>query len=128
MKRDTIVVAESEYRMIRNLIEHIEPSVNLLNTCITRLKSELDGALVLPDAEMPGDVIRMNSIIDIETPFGQVKVQLVLPNESNSTQKRISILTPMGSALLGYSKGDEIIWDFPTGKEKLFILNVSAAH
>ena len=128
MKRENLVVAESEYRIIRNLIEHIQPSMNLMNTCITRLKEELSEALVLPDAEMPDDIIRLNSIIDIETHFGQVKVQLVLPVESNSKQKRISILTPMGSALLGYSEGDEITWDFPSGKEKLRILNVNSAQ
>lgn len=128
MEKSHITVAESEYRIIINLIDHIGPSVNLLNSCITRLKEELQSAQILPDQEMPQEVIRLNSIIDIETPFGQVKVQLVLPDASNSTQKRISILTPMGSALLGYAKGDKIVWDFPTGTETLYILNVSAPH
>lgn len=128
MQKSPITVAESEYRIITNLIDHIGPSVNLFNTCITRLKEELEVALILPDQEMPQNVIRLNSIIDIETPFGQVKVQLVLPDASNSTQKRISILTPMGSALLGYATGDEIVWDFPTGTETLYILNVSAPN
>lgn len=128
MEKSPITVAESEYRIINNLIDHIEPSFNLFNSCITRLKEELEVARILPDQEMPQEVIRLNSIIDIETPFGQVKIQLVLPDASNSAQKRISILTPMGSALLGYAKGDEIVWDFPTGTETLYILNVSAPH
>ena len=53
-----------------------------------------------------------------------MKIQLVLPEDSNSEQKRVSILTPMGSALIGYAEKDKIMWDFPNGTHEVEILKV----
>lgn len=120
-----IVVEQNELIQIQELINHIEPSESLMNSCITRLKQELSLAVVKPENEMPMNVIRINSTVDIETPFGIMKAQLVLPKNSNSAQKKISLLTPMGSALLGYAEGDALMWLFPNGEQKIRILKVS---
>lgn len=53
-----------------------------------------------------------------------MKIQLVLPKDANSTQKRISILTPMGSALIGYAENDKIMWEFPNGMKEVQIIKV----
>lgn len=126
MKYANIVLDKKEYELITELIHPIQESANLMNSCISRLKQELKTAKVLDDAEaFPQDVIRLNSIVDVNTPFGIMKIQLVLPEHSNSEQKRISILTPMGSALIGYAETDKIMWEFPNGVQEVEILKVS---
>lgn len=126
MKYSSIVLDKKEYELISELIHPITESANLMNSCISRLKQELKTAKLIDETEsFPEDVIRLNSIVDVNTPFGIMKIQLVLPENSNSEQKRISILTPMGSALIGYAETDRIMWEFPNGVQEVEILKVS---
>ncbi|MNJ83771.1 Regulator of nucleoside diphosphate kinase [compost metagenome] len=126
MKYSSIVLDKKEYELISELIHPISESANLMNSCISRLKQELKTATLIGETEVfPEDVIRLNSIVDVNTPFGIMKIQLVLPENSNSEQKRISILTPMGSALIGYAETDRIMWEFPNGIQEVEILKVS---
>ncbi|WP_448926113.1 GreA/GreB family elongation factor [Fluviicola sp.] len=125
MKYMRLILDTREYEIIKELIHPISESSNLMNSCISRLKKEMKTAkLVAMAEEFPADVIRLNSIVDVNTPFGVMKIQLVLPEYSNSEQKRISILTPMGSALIGYAEGDKIMWEFPNGIQEVKILKV----
>ena len=125
MKNGKLVVEKSEFKIINELVKNIDDSENLMNQCIHKLKAELKTAIVVENKDFPADVIRLNSVVDVETPFGIMKAQLVLPNMSNSAQKKISLLTPMGSALLGYAEGDELMWNFPNGEKLIKILKVS---
>lgn len=127
MKNGKLVVEKNELKIISELVKNIDDSENLMNQCIHKLKEELKTAIVVEDKDFPSDVIRLNSMVDVETPFGIMKAQLVLPNMSNTAQKKISLLTPMGSALIGYAEGDEIMWNFPNGEKLIKILKVSKA-
>lgn len=124
MKNGKLIVEKNEFKIISELVKNIDVSENLMNQCIHKLKQELSTAIVTEDEDFPSDVIRLNSIVDVETPFGIMKAQLVLPNMSNTAEKKISLLTPMGSAILGYAEGDEIMWSFPNGEKLIKILKV----
>lgn len=128
MEEKNIILEKKEFKIIKELIEPIQESPNLLNMCIAKLKREMSKATVLDEKDFPFNTIRINSIVDIETPFGDMKLQLVLPDNSNSAQKKISLLTPMGSALIGYSVGDEVPWHFPTGEQIIRIVQVSTSE
>ncbi len=125
MKNGRLILEKEEFLIIQDLLKNIIDSPNLMNQCITKLKEEMKTALIVDHSHFPDDVVRLNSIIDIDTPFGLMKAQLVLPEHSNSSQKRISLLTPMGSALLGYAEGDELMWPFPTGEKLIRIVKVN---
>ncbi|HRP54073.1 MAG TPA: GreA/GreB family elongation factor [Fluviicola sp.] len=126
MKYNQLIVAKKELAIVNELIRPIKESNNLMNNCITKLKTELKNAKVVDDeTDIPLDVIRLESIVDVKTTFGIMKIQLVLPENSNSEQKRISILTPMGSALFGYAESDKIAWEFPNGVQEVEIIKVS---
>lgn len=128
MKNGKLIVEKNELKVISELIKNIEVSENLMNQCIDKLRNELKTALVVEENDFPTDVIRLNSVVDVDTPFGLMKAQLVLPEMSNSEQKKISLLTPMGSALLGYAEGDELMWNFPNGEKLIKILKVYKAE
>jgi regulator of nucleoside diphosphate kinase len=59
-------------------------------------------------------------IMDLRT-GEQMVYQIVYPHEANYAAKRISILAPIGMALLGYSAGTEIDWTVPSGNRRLRI-------
>lgn len=92
------------------------------------LEEELERAQIVSDEELPKDVVTMNSIvkfIDTENDKESI-VQLVFPQDSNIEENKISILTPVGSALIGLRVGQTINWPFPGGKEKqLKVISVS---
>ena len=91
------------------------------------LLSELERADVLPETAMPTDVVRIGSIIEFEVDDGlRLKVQLVLPENADINAGRISVLTPVGAALIGLSPGQSMEWSGNDGKERLLtVLAVS---
>jgi regulator of nucleoside diphosphate kinase len=91
------------------------------------LLSELERADVLPEAAMPADVVRIGSIIEFEVDDGRrLKVQLVLPEDADINAGKISVLTPVGAALIGLSPGQAMEWSGNDGKERLLtVLAVS---
>lgn len=93
-----------------------------------RLAEELDRAELVTSAnELPEKVVVMRSIVqylDLDT-GKEKRVQIVFPHEVDIYKGRISILSAVGSALIGLSVGDEIEWPMPNGNvSTLRILNV----
>lgn len=83
------------------------------------LDSELSRALIVAPSEVSPQVVTMNSRVEYENlPAGDAReVTLVYPPRANAADGRISVLAPLGAALLGLSVGDEIHWPVGAGKE-----------
>jgi len=84
---------------------------------LSDLRRELDVANVVEPAEVPCDVITMNSTIrlrDMKTKETET-FTLVYPNEANIAAGKLSILAPLGTAILGYRVGDTVRWKVPSG-------------
>jgi len=80
------------------------------------LDGELDRAEVVRPVESPPDVITMNTklrLTDLDT--GTQRVVTLVYLQQAREDDRVSILSPLGAALLGYRVGDEIRWETPTG-------------
>jgi regulator of nucleoside diphosphate kinase len=95
---------------------------------LAALAGELRRARVVPRAEIPPDVVTMNSTVrvcDLET--GEVETYtLVYPHEADIAAGRLSVLAPVGTALLGYRAGDVIEWPVPAGVARLRIEGVGS--
>lgn len=81
------------------------------------LQAELDRANIVEPEEMPHDVVTMNStvIFRMESSNTEFALTLVYPNDTDNGTGKISVLAPVGSALLGLREGDEISWPKPGG-------------
>ncbi len=82
------------------------------------LQAEIDRADIVAPEEMPSTVVTMNSTVQfsiVET-GKEFVLSLVYPRDLDGTADKISILAPVGSALLGLSIGDELAWPGPGGK------------
>lgn len=125
MKYGKLIVETREYELIKRILSMSHYADNTSRASLSKLKQELEQAERLEEEEMPLDVIRFNSMVTIKTPFNiERPYQLVTPEKSDIARQKISILAPMGSALFGYAKGDEISWQFPTGLSSIKILDV----
>lgn len=87
------------------------------------LLDEIKRAKILTPGEMPSDVVTMRSIVKlVYKNTGEVmQVQLVYPNESDIANNKISVFAPIATALLGYRKGDTVLWKVPGGEAELVI-------
>ena len=94
---------------------------------LQRLEDELDRAVVVDAREMPADVVTLDSqvlLVDLDS-RERMRFTVVLPSRSNADQGRISVLAPLGMAVLGYRVGDDIDWEVPAGRRRLRVERVS---
>ena len=82
------------------------------------LAEELDRAIVVPKDRIPKDVVTMNSrlIYSDESTGSTREVELVFPEDVDAMAGKVSVLAPVGCALLGLSVGQSIDWSLPGGK------------
>lgn len=90
------------------------------------LMNELNRAKKVEPAKVPKDLVTMNSIITLQHMKTEqiTKLQIVYPEDADLTKKKISIFAPIGTALLGYRKGDIVSWDVPSGTAEFKILDI----
>jgi regulator of nucleoside diphosphate kinase len=93
---------------------------------LSELKTELERAIVLRAEEMHGDVIAMQSHVHVRDLANGERnnYELVFPFEADVAARKISVLAPLGTALLGYREGDEVEWLMPGGMRQLRIERV----
>lgn len=93
---------------------------------VKELEKELYRAKVVSPKEIPGNVVTMNSKIAFEfmDSHETMTCQLVFPEDADFAKGRISILAPIGTALLGYHEGDIIEWKVPSGNTKVKITKI----
>jgi regulator of nucleoside diphosphate kinase len=84
------------------------------------LESELERADIVDPREVPPDVVTMNSRVVFEdaTTGNRTEVTIVFPQDADLERGRISVLAPVGTALLGLAEGDSIVWPFPDGSSR----------
>lgn len=122
---NAIHIARSEIDRLRALVEQHTEGRDAVTA--ERLGAELDRAVVVD--QLPPGVVGMGSRVrfeDVRT--GNVReVVLVYPAQADASAGRISVLAPIGAALLGLSEGDTIAWPLPDGREaRIRILAVEA--
>jgi regulator of nucleoside diphosphate kinase len=118
-----IIVTEQDVERLALLLESL-PAAHRSRT--ERLESELSRAQVVPATDVPRDVVTMNSRIVYEEPESgrRAETQLVYPRDSDGAT-RISVLAPVGMALLGLRAGQSIDWPMPTGRcKRIRVLDV----
>lgn len=93
---------------------------------LAELEQELMRAEVVSPQEVPGDVITMNSSVrlkDLDTKK-ELTYTLVFPADADAAQNKISVLAPIGAALIGYRVGDIRTWEVPAGRRRLKVEEV----
>jgi len=87
------------------------------------LIKEIQSASVVDPESIPSNVVTMNSIVQISflNTKKTVEFQIVYPNQANVKENKISIFSPIATALIGYKVGDEIDWVVPAGITKIRI-------
>ncbi|MEI7038223.1 nucleoside diphosphate kinase regulator [Fulvimonas yonginensis] len=114
MSRPAIVLSRLDVERIETLLDGLPAAESRQHEA---LRAELERAEVREPAEMPPDVVTMNSTVTFGDDTGgrPVTVSLVYPAAAG-TPGTVSVLAPVGSALLGLARGQEIEWPMPGGQ------------
>lgn len=113
--KPNIIVSSLDAERLEILLDALPPAQAAAHD---GLLDELGRAEIVAPADMPPGVVTMNSTVrfQIDTPREELRLTLVYPRDLAGTADAISILTPIGSALLGLSVGDAIDWPRPDGQ------------
>ncbi len=121
-----IFVTEQDHQKLMQLLEGARQRQHRDLAHVEQLDEELDRAHIVPAVEIPADVVTMNSQValrDLDT-GGEMVLTLVFPHEANVDQQRVSVLAPLGTAVLGYRSGDIIEWQVPGRTRRLQVERV----
>jgi regulator of nucleoside diphosphate kinase len=124
--RPALLLSRIDVERIEELLER--PQYSGLNTAA--LREELERAALAEPAAMPADVITMNStalvrVVDDLQQAHEYELTLVYPRDADGSGDKVSILAPVGSALLGLRVGSSIDWPMPGGRSaRLHVLSI----
>ncbi len=126
MAQRIIYITKPDMEKLRNLIDGVRENTAKPTANLDSLEKELDRAKVVESKEVPKDVITMNSAVRLQDLASgeELTYTLVFPIEADIGEGKISILAPIGTALIGYGVGNIIEWPVPSGTRRLKIQEV----
>lgn len=120
MKQHDVIVTNADLQRLLPMLDHYSEASESLD-------SELQRAAVVDPASVPPDVVTMNSEVvyeDCET-FAKRRVKLVYPRDADASRGHVSVLAPIGSALLGLRVNQSIEWPVPNGTKRIRVLEIT---
>ena len=120
---ENIIINRLDYERIKKSMNDAKRINSISSTNYEKLLAELNTAKILEPSDVPSDVVTMNSIVKLSflNNNKQVEFEIVYPENSNLKDHKISIFSPIATALIGYKVGDEIEWIEPAGLTKIRI-------
>ena len=126
MNHTPIYISRDDYSKLRLLIA--TALYGNASAALAGLRDELDRAVVIDPTAIPADVVTMNSTVAFED-LGTSEIEeytITFPEKADIEHRRISILAPIGTALIGCRVGDLVKWSTPGGIRQLKVRRVTA--
>ncbi|MDD4736621.1 MAG: nucleoside diphosphate kinase regulator [Kiritimatiellae bacterium] len=123
MKKRKIYVTANDHKRLTELLFEADSFNDRDRKDLQSLQAELQSAEIVESTEIPRTVVTMNSklrFVDMDDQ-SETEVRLVFPSEADMTEGLLSVLSPIGTALLGYHEGDDIEWAVPAGTRRIRI-------
>lgn len=126
MRTSSIIISSADYRELLTLVDSARLDRRIPAESLDLLERELSRAEIVDLSEVPADVVVMNATVWFrELDSDEIeKYTLVYPAEADVIRDRISVLAPIGTALLGYRTGDVVQWRVPSGRRRFEIVDV----
>jgi regulator of nucleoside diphosphate kinase len=115
-----IVITEQDFQRLLPILDQSDTAESEL------LDGELHRATIVEQRRVSPDVVTMNSEVVYEdfATGARRTVRIVYPKDADSSRGWISVLAPIGSALLGLNVGQQIEWQLPTGPRRVFVVEI----
>jgi regulator of nucleoside diphosphate kinase len=121
-----LLLTKNDYNTIMSYVRKGLSAITFNRKDAEELERELKNAKLVNREDLPADVVRLNSTVVIreEKENKLLELTLVTPEKANIKQRLISIMSPIGTALIGFRKGQQVKWKVPAGKKTFTILDV----
>jgi len=121
-----ILISSTDAARIMSCIEKARSGGLNAPVNLVPLMNELNRAKLVNPEKMPGDVVTMNSKVTLHNSKTnkEMQIQIVYPQDADISKSKISIFAPVGTALIGYRKGDKVLWNTPSGSVEMTILDI----
>jgi regulator of nucleoside diphosphate kinase len=126
MSDKPIQITELDLERLQKLIEDAQQTEYRGSDSLVHLQEELNRAEIVAPQDISEGVVTMNStvvLLDLETGEEETYT-LVLPERADLARGRISVLAPIGTAMLGYEAGDIFEWEVPAGTRRLKVQHI----
>lgn len=116
-----VIITEEDYKLLKPYLDKLPDRNEEMS-----LAHELKRAVIVTKDAFPKHCIKLNSrvsILDLDTQK-VLEFAIVMPEHADIKQNKISVITPMGAALIGFRKSEEVRWKVPAGLKRFRILDV----
>jgi regulator of nucleoside diphosphate kinase len=124
--KDQLILTKDDYKLLTSYMSGRGQKTSFDRKNAEGLQAELKKARLVSPDDFPVDVVRLNSKVKIKAENSDkiMELTLVTPDKANIKNKQISIMAPIGTALIGFRQGRKVKWQVPGGKTTFTILEV----
>ena len=118
---------KDDYNLLKTYLNNRSGKTTFDRQNAEDLLAELKKAKLVSKDEFPADVVRLNSTVRIkpEDKDYVMELMIVTPDKADIKERKISIMSPIGTALIGFRQGENVKWQVPSGKKTFTILEVN---
>jgi len=122
-----LVLMKDDYNLLKTYLNNRSGKTTFDKQNAEDLLAELKKAKLVSKDEFPADVVRLNSTVRIkpEDKDYVMELTIVTPDKADIKERKISIMSPIGTALIGFRQGENVKWQVPSGKKTFTILEVN---
>jgi len=128
--KNTLILRQDDYTLLIAYLNDMRRQPGFDRQNADQLTGELKKAIVVNNNDFPTDVVGLNSKVRIKTDGKneEMELMIVTPDKANIQEKKISIMAPIGTALIGFREGQKVKWKVPAGNKTFTILEVCNDH
>ncbi len=125
--KNNLVIRKDDYSLLTSYLNNARMQSTFNRRDAADLKAELKKAKIVTADDFPNDVVGLNSKVRIKADGkkDEMELTIVTPDKANIKEKKISIMAPIGTALIGFRQGQKVKWKVPAGNKTFTILEVS---
>jgi regulator of nucleoside diphosphate kinase len=125
-KNSTLMIVQEEYKKILSWLRDGQLLNAMDANLIQKLKDELAKAKQIDSSKAPSTLVRLNSTVTVleSGKDKSVTFTIVAPGQASIAERKVSVLAPIATAVLGYQEGDTFEWEMPTGYKFFNIVSV----
>ena len=121
---ERIYITEIDMERLKKVLKSALYREKIPNKFIQDLEHEINRATIVDSKQISSDIITMNSRVLLHVDGDEMEVSLVYPQDADLNNDKLSVFSPIGTAILGYSEGSIIEWEMPSGVTKIHIKKV----
>lgn len=121
-----LVLRLDDYKLLTAYLNNWHGNTMVERRSVEELQAELRKAKLVEKEEFPADVVGLNSRVKIKAEGREEVMEpiLVMPDKADMKERKVSVVAPVGAALIGFRQGQQVSWQVPAGKKTFTILEV----